>query len=144
MIRDKLIPLLEQKFGTGSFSKGIAPKPIVSFPPAHVEVGELKIFDDGNEVIMEIGEITHGHFGSTNALATQEEAEQEVVENVVDFVEDLFNGKYILWRTQQRGAGGWKHIDFISENDILSKFENDAAYFTWSGPLPSGNESRVP
>ncbi len=141
MIGKKLIPALEQKFGQGSFSMGRDSKIIASFPPAHPEVGELKIFDDGNEVIIEIGEITHGHFCRMNAVATNEEAEEEVVANVVDFLEDLFAGKYILWRTRQRGAGGWKHVDFLSEDKILSKFENDAVYFNWSGPLPLDNES---
>jgi hypothetical protein len=144
MIRDKLIPLLEQKFGVGSFTKGTNSKLIVSFPPAHDEVGELRILDDGNEIIVEIGEISHGHFGSMNETATQEEAEQEIAENVADFVEAVFKGKYILWRTKQRGAGGWKHVDYISDSDILSKFENDAIYFTWSGPLNTGKESAVP
>jgi hypothetical protein len=144
MVRDKLISLLEQKFGTNTFTKGTDSKLIVSFPPAHQEVGELRILDDGNEIIVEIGEITHGHFGSMNEAATQEEAELEVAENVLDFVDDLFKGKYILWCTKQRGAGGWKHIDFLSENDRMPNVEADAIYFTWSGPLYTDKESRVP
>jgi hypothetical protein len=144
MIRDKLIPLLEEKFGSGSFSRGNDSKLIVSFPPVHSEVGELRVLDDGNEVIVEIGEITHGHFCSMNAAATKEGAEQEVVANVVDFLEDLFAGKYILWRTKQRGAGGWKHIDFLSQDDKMPNVEIDAIYFTWSGPLNTGKESGVP
>ena len=143
MIRDKLIPLLQQRFGAGSFTRGTDPKLIVSFPSAHAEVGELKILDDGNEVIVEIGEITHGHFGSMKETATQE-ADQEVAENVVDFIEDLFAGKYILWRTKKRFAGGWKHVDFPSESNRMPNVEIDAIYFTWSGPLDAGKESRVP
>lgn len=144
MIRDKLIPLLEEKFGSGSFSRGADSRLIVTFPPVHYEVGELRVLDDGNEVIVEIGEITHGHFGSMNATATKEAAEQEVVANVVDFLEDLFAGKYILWRTKQRGAGGWKHIDFLAQDDKMPKVEIDTIYFTWSGPLNAGKESGVP
>jgi hypothetical protein len=102
MIRDKLIPLLEQKFGTGSFVRGTVPNLIASFPPAHAEIGELKIFAAGSEIIVEIGEITHGHFDSLNQNVTQEEAEQEVAERVVNFIEDLFDNKYVLWRSKQR------------------------------------------
>ena len=144
MLRDKLILLLEEKFGPGSFTSGIDPRLIVTFPPVHNEVGELRVFDDGNEIIVEIGEITHGHFSSMNAAATKEEAEQEVVANVIDFLEDLFAGKYILWRTKQRGAGGWKHIDTLSQDDKVPRIEIDAIYFTWSGPLNTGKESVVP
>lgn len=140
MIRDKLIPLLEQRFGANSFHRDIAPNLIVSFPPAYAEVGELKIFQYGNELIAEIGEIAHSHFDNLNPEATQEEAEQEIAETVLNFIEDLFAGKYILWRSKEGDAGGLKYIDFISEDENLSRFENDIIRFTWSGPLESDTQ----
>ncbi len=144
MLRDKLIPLLEQKFGASSFTKGIDPDPIASFPPAHPEVGELKIFDDGDELTVEISEITHGHFSSMDIATTQEDVEQAIAENVVAFIEDLFKDKYILWRTNRRGFGGWEHVDSISEDGRLTFAEDDAILFTWSGPLDASKKSRIP
>lgn len=103
MIRDSLIPLLEQKFGVSSFTKSTDPNLIASFPPAHLDVGELRILDDGNEIIVEIGKISHGHFGSLNETATREEAEKKIVEKVADFIEAVFQGKCILWLLKQQG-----------------------------------------
>lgn len=142
MIRDSLIPLLEQKFGVSSFTKSTDPNLIASFPPAHLDVGELRILDDGNEIIVEIGKISHGHFGSLNETAIREEAEKKIAEKVADFIEAVFQGKSILWLSKHTGAGGWKHVDHISDNDILSMFEKEAIYFTWSGPLDTGKEKR--
>ena len=146
MIRDKLILLFEQKFGVSAFTRGAIPTVIVSFPPAHNGVGELKVFEYGSELVVEIGNIAHHQFDNLNPDATPEAAEQSVAEQVASFVEDVFADKYVFWCSSQGEAGGLKHIDFFSENDRSSLLDGDRIYFTWSGPLASapGNESCIP
>lgn len=105
------------------------------FPPAHPDVGDLKIWDDGNEAIIEIGDISHGHFGWFTKQATQEDIEQEVAENILDFLEELFADNYLLWRSKSGQAGGWRHIRYSSTDDWWSRLELDADKFVWSGPI---------
>ena len=145
MIRNRLILLFEQKFGANSFTRGDIPSALVSFPPAHNGVGELKVFEYGNELIVEIGKIAHHQFDNLNPDATPEAAEQALAEQVAGFVEDVFADKYIFWCSPQRDAGGLKHIDFFSENERSSFLDGDRIYFTWSGPLAfaPGNESCI-
>lgn len=135
-MRDKLIKILEQKFGKDKFSIGSGDEPAITFLAAHPAVGDLQIWDDGCEAIVGIGEITHGHFSCFQENITQDEIEQEVAESVADFVEDMLADKFRLWRSKSGGAGGWQWIDSASESNPMSDFEKDADYFLWSGPIP--------
>ena len=141
IIRDKLIPLLVEKFGANSFNEGSAPAPIATFPAASQDVGNLEIFDDGDELIVSVGTLTHGHFGFYEEGATQETKQQEVAEAVLDFVKDVFAGKYIFYSNGM--GGGWKHIDYLgyerAESENLKAFyarlELGANWFNWHGPI---------
>ena len=134
MIRGKLIPLLEQKYAGLGLRVGAPPDPIAIFPARHPGVGDLSIYDDGDEVTVSIGEITHGHFNPYDADLTQEEAEAEVTDEVLGFLEDLFADKYLLWKSG--GSGGWQHLDYV-ERPLRPR--KNADYFVWSGPVEIGD-----
>ena len=132
MIRDKLIPLLEQKYAGLGVRVGSPPDPIAVFPARHPGVGDLSIYDDGDEATVSIGEITHGHFNPYDATLTQEEAEAEVVGEIMGFLEDLFSDKYLLWKSRDNGSGGWQHLDYVGEP---ARPRENTDYFVWSGPF---------
>jgi hypothetical protein len=131
MIRDKLIPLLQQRYSDKRVSIGLPPNPVAVFQAQHPSVGDLVIWDDGDEVTIAIGEITHGHFNPYNPELDQEEIEKEVTEEVLDFLEDIFADKIQLWKSREGGSGGWQHLEFSEvRNDLSTKVE----YYVWSGP----------
>ena len=114
---------------------GFPPDPIAVFPAKDPSVGDLSIYDDGDEVTISVGEITHGHFNPYDATLTQEEAEAEITDEVLGFLEDLFADKYLLWKSRDNGSGGWQHLDY-ADKPIQPRKNTD--YFVWSGPYGIG------
>ncbi len=119
---------------------GRCPNPIATFPAAHPAVGDVSVWDDGEEVMVAVGEITHGHFDSCDESLTPGQIENQIVEDVLAFLEDLFAGRVLLWRSPDGGSGGW----LISGADqSLSLMDGDDQTFTWTGPvenpLPRGS-----
>ncbi|MHC4504729.1 MAG: hypothetical protein ACYTFI_15600, partial [Planctomycetota bacterium] len=89
-----LIRELEKKFGAGSFRTGESAA--VVFPAKHADVGDVEIWDDGEEAILSVGGISHGHFACYDDDLPQDQARREVIEEVVDFLEDLFSDRILL------------------------------------------------
>jgi len=131
MIRDALIPMLQQRYSNKELTVGDPPGPIATFPPKHLCVGALEICDDGDEATIYIGKITHGHFNPYNAELSQEEIDNQVTEDVIDFLEDVFANRILLWKSKIRGSGGWQHLDYVERPVAL---DSDSEYYVWSGP----------
>lgn len=133
MIRDKLIPALQQRYSDNvvQIGSGQLPDPVAVFPAKHPSVGELTIWDDGDEVTVSIGEITHGHFNLFDPDLTQDQIDEEVTSEVLDFLDDMFADKYLLWKSRDGRSGGWQHLDYM---DKPLERRTDAEYFVWSGP----------
>ncbi len=132
MLAQFLLPMLSAKFGDDAFATG--DNPLVTFAPAHVAVGELRVFEVGREGRIEIDNLTHGHFYSFGTYATPEAATRELAENLFDFICDLFAEKYILWRAKNDGSGGWFYHDNSEPLDLPVAADN-ADWFFWSGPI---------
>jgi hypothetical protein len=142
MIADSLIPALKEKFPDSGMRCGAPPDPIAVFPAAHPEVGEVTIFDDGDEVIVSIGEITHGHFGAYEAGLSQEQVHEAVTASVVAFLGDLFADKVVLWHVRPGGASGWYYPSEVPKSADASgclgrlfRVPRRARRFLWSGPF---------
>jgi hypothetical protein len=133
MIRDKLVPTLKQKYADVEVRYGSPPDPIAVFAARHPSVGDLTIWDDGEEATVEIGEITHGHFGAYDVPAPYE-AEEWIVKNVLSFLEEMFADRYLLWKSREGGSGGWEHVDYAGES-FRPKAGVDT--FVWTGPYDS-------
>jgi len=98
------------------------------FPAIHPQVGEIQIHDDGDEITLVAGNFTHGHFSSYDESLSREQKAEQIAGSVVDFLEELFADRIILWGSH-RGGGGWKPV---GEN---SGWEADEKLYVWSGPL---------
>lgn len=99
-IKDLLLPLLHERF-TGARFDDPDPIVIVAFSgPA--ELGELKVWDDGDEVRVGIGELTHIHITAYesepyDADLSMEETSKRVAKEVVKFLEDFFAERIVVW-----------------------------------------------
>ncbi len=91
----------------------------------------MSITDDRDEATIYIGDITHGHFNPYNAALTQEQIDTEVTDEVLEFLEEMFADKYLLWKSRDDGSGGWYHLDYL---DKPLRHPKNTEYFVWSGP----------
>jgi len=129
MLKEKVIEVLKREFGE-----------LVKVEPSSAEfavfaakqpsVGNIAIIEDGRELIVYVGNITHGHFGCYEPGVTDEEHAQSIAEDIVDFLTDLFADKYVFFKS--KWGGGWIGLDSF-ENEMTRN--PDSQYFVWSGPI---------
>jgi hypothetical protein len=127
VITEKLIPRLQERFPDRPMKLGAPPGPIAVFTAAHPDVGDVQVFDDGSEVILVAGNFTHGHFSDFD-LKSSDEAENNIVDDVIAFLDRLFADQVVLWGSHC-GSGGWHNRD-----QKRSEFAKGPLY-VWSGPL---------
>jgi hypothetical protein len=132
MIKTVLLVALKQKFSAQSFRVSDDDKIVAVFPAAHPQVGDVKIWDDGNEATMEIGKITHGHFDAYGATLSEPERDKMVTEEVVNFLTELFADRVLLWVSESSKSGGWQ---MLGEKPPLACMREKGTYFLWSGPI---------
>ena len=132
MIRDHLIPAVKEVFPSLAFKISPTSNPIISLSSSSAEIGDLHIYDDGDQATVIITGITHGDFSVYDENLNTEEKEQIITEDVISFLVTLFSDRVVLYRTSSKGMGGWtvieqgvKDIEFIAGRE----------YFVWSGPI---------
>ncbi len=108
---------------------GAPPDAVATFPAAHPVVGDLDIYDDGNEATVAIDDITHGHFNPHDPALSEKEIAARVTDDVLCFLEAMFADRVLLWKVQG-GAGGWMPLDRKSDPMLPL----DAQKYVWSGP----------
>lgn len=131
-IRDVLLADLRLRFAARSPSFDSPPAPVVVFPAAHPEVGDLSVWDDGDEATVVIGRLTHSHFNPYDSTLTDQEIAERVTSEVADFLADVFADRVVAWVPSDRRVGGWcrRHDERVepSGRDGIQRF-------VWSGPL---------
>ena len=132
MIRDHLVPAVKEVFPNLAFKISPTSNPIISLSSSSVEIGDLHIYDDGDQATVIITGIAHGDFGVYDENLNTEEKEQVITEDVISFLVTLFSDRVVLYRTFSKGMNGWtvieqgvKDIEFIAGRE----------YFVWSGPI---------
>lgn len=132
MIRDYLIPAVREAFSDKAFSFSTPPHPIIRLPSGCDQIGNLEIYDDGDEATVCLTEITHGHFNLYDSNLSQEEVDRRVTKDVISFLRELFSDHVLLFRGPSRGSGGWRLFrDVPNDRDFVGGRE----YFLWSGPF---------
>jgi hypothetical protein len=132
MIRDHLIPAVKEVFPSLAFKISPSSNPIISLSSSSAEIGDLHIYDDGDQATVIITGITHGDFGVYDENLNAEEKEQIITEDVISFLVTLFSDRVVLYRTSSKGMGGWTVIE-QGVKDI--EFVAGREYFVWSGPI---------
>ncbi len=106
MIRHHLVPAVKEVFPNLAFKISPTSNPIISLSSSSVEIGDLHIYDDGDQATVIITGITHGDFGVYDENLNTEEKEQIITEDVVSFLVTLFSDRVVLYRTFSKGMGG--------------------------------------
>ncbi|MEN9217531.1 MAG: hypothetical protein Q6J33_00825 [Gloeomargarita sp. DG_2_bins_126] len=135
MLRDRLIPALQREFAGWEMQLDTPPRPIATFPAAQPAVGRVLIYDDGNEATVWIERIAHGHFHPYDATLSQAQRDEQVTEDVVDFLRALFGDRVLLYRTAAGGMGGWQRLDLDHATPVPLGLSQSLRYYLWSRPL---------
>jgi hypothetical protein len=131
-IADVLIPQLRAKFSDRGLLVGSPPDPIAVFPARCEAVGPLTIYDDGDEVTIDIANVAHGHVNPYDQATSEAEIAQWVTDCVVNFLEELFADRVLLWAVDGGRVGGWRtSFDGAIPRDI----PKEADLFVWSREL---------
>jgi hypothetical protein len=101
-------------------------------PTNHEGVGDISIWDDGEEATFVIGNITHHHFTDYTPGISEEEAAYNISEDVIGFLEDLFADRVLLWKSSSGGGG----LRVLQEGE-MPQVHSDAGtqFYFWSGPV---------
>ena len=133
MIRAHLESALRERFPDTPFVFHEAPTPFATLEGPCVEIGRLELHDDGDEVTVYLTEISHGHFGCyDDDSPTLEEKERRIAANVLEFLEDLFADRVVVYRVVGGFADGWS---VLKEGQILPSPSKLRRQFVWSGPI---------
>lgn len=130
MIRDILIPKLKERYPDRGLSIDLNDNPFATFAANLPEVGAVTIYDEGDDVVVEVEKITHGHLSVYDNSLSQEAVHQRVSEFVLDFLDALFADKVLLWVSDDGQSGGWQRIDLAPE---VSPPEEGGKFYVWSG-----------
>lgn len=132
MIRELLIPKLLARFPSRGLRISRESNPFATFPADNEAVGNVRICDEGREATVMVGTITHGHFSVHDANLSLEQTADQVADDVLGFLDDLFANRVVLWKSPDGASGGW-HV--LSREESLSSMDFKDHSFTWSGPV---------
>lgn len=130
MIRDALLPELITRFPDRGFqTTNSGSNTIGFFPAAHPDVGNLYIADDGDEATLFIGDLTHLHF---HFEAGEAGPEKRVANDVLEFLDELFADRILIWKSRTMSGDGATPIENAS---FFAGIKPDDLTFVWSGPF---------
>jgi hypothetical protein len=131
-IKTFLIPELERRFPDSGIRFLPSSAPFAIFPCACSEIGEVEIWDDGNEATVVIRNITHGHFNCWHSPVSPDQIEKQISEDVAYFLSELVADRVLLWVANNTRSGGWAML-----GDNPPVLNPNARNFLWPGPLPT-------
>ena len=132
MLTDVLRKAITQRFPDIPITTPSPPGAAVVIPAIQEGIGDISIFDDGEEATLVLGDITHSHFSEYTPGISEEEAAHNISEDVMWFLEDLFADRVLLWKSS-RGGGGCRTL----KPGEVPQIHSDAGtqFYFWSGPV---------
>jgi len=118
---------IESKFPFLQFCSD-SKKKLISIPSACSEVGTIDIQDDYDELTIFVGNFTHWHCGYFNVSTDNLDKVNEIVSEVADYLDKMFNDLIFMWGNAMNGGG----TELIEEN-----FKANKRGYVWSGPFQS-------
>lgn len=103
-------------------------KKLISIPAKHEEVGNIEIQDDYDELTIFVGNFTHWHAGYYDENSANQDQIKEIVLEVAEYLNDMFNDKIFMWGSAMK-SGGSEYID--------EDFTTNKQGYVWSGPYHS-------
>ena len=129
MIRDHLIAAIKQRFPDAPFSFGEPPEPVASLSSPCMALGQMQICDDGDEATIYFSNATHGHFNCADEKLTEEQKEQQIAGDVIEFVDAVLKDQAVIWQAAGGLAGGWR---VLQPNEPTPKPSLVRKQFLWS------------
>lgn len=127
MLLDKLVAEIERCFPNLEYSTDAENKEIM-IPSGSAVIGNICITDDIHELSVFVGNFSHWHSSSTDP----DNATSIIVEQVVEFLRDLFQDKIVMWGSSESYGGFYSteldeaHQDTPLESESVRKY-------LWSG-----------
>src|SRR5688500_1086600 len=119
MLKETVIAALEANFGA-EVTLTPESRDFATFGAKHPEVGNVVIEDDEPELIVSVGSITHGHFGSYEDGLSSEEHEAVIADQLISFLADLFTDKILLYKATW--GGGWTPVEEVAGKKLRSRW----------------------
>ena len=126
-LREQLTRFLRERYPTAILAPGSDPHLVATFK-GPIEVGDLCIWDDGDEATVALGKITHTHFNPDDSELSKSDAARKICDELKTFLEELFSNKVLFWK-ETNGGGGMMRFD--EPPNASSSIGRD--YFTWAG-----------
>jgi hypothetical protein len=132
-LRATLVPMLQAAFPKAPMQVDALRGPIAVFRAKHPSIGDLVIEDEGDEVTVILGNITHRHFGSQDSGAPAEVQARDIASEVTEYLRQLFADEIEFFGT---GGSGGARARSNTKRGRLSKLLFGRKSYVWSGPLP--------
>ncbi|MDP9140467.1 MAG: hypothetical protein M3O62_06720 [Pseudomonadota bacterium] len=100
-------------------------------------MGDIEIYDDGDELTVVVGNFTHSHFGNYDQGISESERDTRISQALVGFLDALFADRIEMYGSHL-GGGGTKVRDGRSRG-LASRALFGSKTYVWSGPL--GNDA---
>jgi hypothetical protein len=128
-LRDILLDLIRSKFPHQKFVFGNPPGPVAIAISEKNPGLDILIFDEGISLRLEVGGIANKRFVLNYQSMTSQYGSS--AELVIAFLHGIFADQYVVFRSLAGDQGGWRHLNFMQEDEFdTQNFE----YFVWSGP----------
>src|SRR5690348_4721832 len=121
----RLLSRLRTSFPDLTLRVGESPDPVVVVEAIHPDVGNVEIYDNGEELTIGLGNFTHVHVGLG-------ESKDRIVELAIALLTDLFSDDLVLWGSHSGPGGYCRKGQMSSFAKMLSK---GGTRYVWSGPL---------
>lgn len=126
MLSQLLLPILSTRYSDRGLVAGESPNPCATFPGIHEGIRQVAIYEDGDELILCIDDLTHSHIADYTDGLSEAERAVRVVGLLVEFLDALFADQIVVWG-QHAVGGGWYRRD-------LREAGRGETEYVWSGP----------
>lgn len=133
LLGDRLIAMLHSQLPHQPMNVGGAAGVVLVFPALHPDVGDIEVHENGDELIVMVGNFTHTHFQNYDQGLSNAERAERIAEDVAAFLKEVFSDR-IEFFGSHTGAGGWRKRK-PKERGILSKVVFGSKTYVWSGPV---------
>jgi hypothetical protein len=123
-IRAAVLEMLRERFSDRPFAVADPESDVIaSFDAPYSELGRLVIEDDGDEVTVYLGTVTHGHFSAFHE--SQDRRPAAIADLLGSFLEDLFSDQIVAYSTGL--THGWQAVG----DETITKRRGRQQFF-WS------------
>ena len=131
-LREVLVPKLLAAFPDAGMLVGKGDEPLFVFPAKHSEIGDLIIQDEGDEITVILGNITHRHFCSDSAELDASQRADRIATELQEYLRGLFADEIEFYGN---GSKGGARSRSATKRGLLSKILLGKRSYVWSGPI---------